>query len=894
MRQMRAWLIRLAGLFRTKHYEQEMAEEFESHLEMAIEDNLRSGMTPQEARRQALIKLGGLEQTKEIYRDRRGLPFLETLFQDFRYGLRMLVKDPGFSAVTVVTLALAIGANVTVFSMVNGLMLRPPKIEDPSRVVVVLMTDPAKGPDWGWDMKSVSAPDFVAWREQSRSFSGMVASELDTFALTGEGEPERVPGMRVSADYFNVLGVGAAVGRTFVPGEDQLGAARVVVLGHQLWQRRFAADAAVIGETVRLNREPHRVIGVMPEGFRMGYRSEQLWTPLVFPPERLVPAARVDRSLDVLARLKPGVGAEEASAEMATLARRAEQDHPGTTRGWGAQAMVLQKALAAEFKLGMGIQMSAVLLLLLIACANIASLQLTRAAARQTEMAVRAALGASRLRLLRQLLMESLLVAPFGGGLGLLFAWGGLAAIRSGFQWDDNARAMAEVQRIDVNVLVYTLAISMLAAILFGLAPAFHQTAVNLHLSLKEGGRTISQAKARRRAHTVLVTAQIALAMALVTASGLLTWGFLHKIYRDLGIDSQYVLTANVRLSDDQYKVPSQRAAFFRKAIERMEAIPGVVSAGGTTTLAPSGEGPPWVTFSTEGQPVLPPDQRQSTRYFAVSPHFLSTLRVPLLRGRGFSARDNAQAPAVALVNQAFVRRYLGEQEPLGMRLRFDTPDPDRTDWSEIVGVVGNIADQQPEWWEDPPQVYEPYLQRPAPSMTLAIRTATDPSGFAPFLRRGVWSVDKDQPLNRVQPMEQAVADNRAVGVLLSGLMGSYSLSALVMAIVGVFGVMAYTVAQRTHEIGIRMALGAGKGDILMMISKRVVAVTSAGLAIGLMLATPILWLPDSLGSDMPFGHRIGLVLAAGSLIWLAAVLASYIPARRAIKVDPTVALRCE
>lgn len=893
MRQMRALLIRLAGLFRTKHYEQEMAEELESHLEMAIEDNLRSGMTPQEARRQALIKLGGLEQTKEIYRDRRGLPFLETLFQDFRYGLRMLVKDPGFSVVAVVTLALGIGANATVFSMVNGLMLRPPEIEDPSRVVAVLMTDPAKGPGWGWDMKAVSAPDFVAWREQSRSFSGMVASELDTFALTGEGEPERVPGMRVSADYFDVLGVGAAVGRTIVPGEDQPGSARVVVLGHRLWQRRFAADAAVIGKTVRLNREPHTVIGVMPEGFRIGYRFEQLWTPLVFPPERLVPAARVDRSLDVLARLKPGVGAEAASAEMATLARRAEEDHPGTTRGWGARAMVLQKVLAAEFKFGMGIQMSAVLLLLLIACANIASLQLTRAAARHTEMAVRAALGASRLRLLRQLLMESLLVAPLGGGLGLLFAWGGVAAFRSGFQWDDNARAMALAISIDSDVLVFTLAISMLAAILFGLAPAFHQTAVNLHLSLKEGGRTISQAKARRRGHTVLVAAQIALALALVTGSGLITWGFLYKIYRDLGIDPQHVLTANVRLSDDQYKVPSQRAAFFREAIERLEAIPGVVSAGGTTTLAPSGEGSRWVTFSTEGQPVLPRDQRQSTRYFAISPHFLSTLRVRLLRGRGFSDRDDAEALAVALVNQAFVRRYLGDQEPLGKRLRFDTADSDRTDWSEIVGVVGNITDQD-DRWEDPPQVYEPYLQRPSPNMTLAIRTATDPSEFPPHLRRAVWSVDKDQPLNRVQPMEQAVADNRAVGVLLTGLMGSYSVSALVMAIVGVFGVMAYTVAQRTHEIGIRMALGAGKSDILMMISKKAVAVTAAGLAIGLMLATPILWLPESVDSDMPFGHRIGLVLAAGSLIWLAALLASYIPARRAIKVDPTVALRCE
>lgn len=892
MRRLRASLIRLASLFRTGRREQEMTEELESHLEMQIEDNLRSGMTPQEARRQALIKLGGLEQAKEIYRDRRGLPFLETLFQDLRYGLRMLAKDPGFTLVAVVTLALGIAANSTIFSLVNGLMLRPPRIRDPGRVVAILTTDPAKG-GYGWDQNPVSAPDFVGWREQSNSFDGMVASELNDFALTGEGEPERLVGMRVSADYFHILGVDAALGRTFLPGEDQAGHAQLVILSHGLWQRRFASDPKVIGKIARLNGESYTVAGIMPNRFRIGYYGPQLWTPLVFPPERLLPATRSAHSLSVLARLKPGVSVETANAEMATLAQRAEQTYPGTTQGWGARAMVLQKYLADEFKVFMRIQMSAVLLVLLIACANIASLQLTRATGRQTEIAVRTALGASRLRLVRQLLVESFLVALLGGGLGLLLACWGVSALRNGLNWGDYVSQMALEISIDRNVLAYTVGISVLAAILFGLAPAIHQTAVNLHLTLKEGGRTTSQGRARRRAHSALVTAQIALALALLTGAGLMTWGFLHKVYAGFGIDPKQVLTGNIRLSNVQYKDPSKQAAFFQEAIGRLEALPGVVSAGGTTTLTPL-EGARAVTFSIEGQAVLLRKERAKVDYFSITPRFLETLRVPLLRGRSFVSHDNAQAPPVAVVNEAFVRRYFPNEEPLGKHLRLDTGDSDRPDWSEIVGVVGNIKDLSYEEWEERPQIYEAYLQSPSAAMTIVIRTTSAPADFAPLLRRAIWDVDSDQPVTRVQTMEQVVAYSRSAGVIVITLLGSFAGLALAMAMVGVFGVMAYTVAQRTHEIGIRMALGAQKSDVLRMIARKGFVLGAIGVGIGLALAAPLVLLPTGLAPGMPFEQRASVVVSAGVLLWLVALLASYIPARRATTVDPVVALRCE
>jgi putative ABC transport system permease protein len=725
----------------------------------------------------------------------------------------------------------------------------------------------------------------------------MVASEGNNFALTGEGEPERLAGERVTSSYFHVLGVSTALGRTFLPGEDQPGRDPVVILSHGLWQRRFGSNPRVVGEVLRLNGESYTVVGVMSGSYRLGvYGGPQLWTPLVFPPESVLPAARGDRRLEVLARLKSGVSIETAKAEMVALAQRSEQAYPGTSKGWSATAMSIQHYIADEFRIGMRLQMGVVIFVLLIACANIASLQLARGAERQREFAVRAALGASRFRLVRQLFVESLLLALAGGGLGLLFASWGVDLLRSGLGGVDSVASAAAEVTIDRTVVAYTLGISVMTAILFGLAPAFHQTALDLHSTLKEGGRTGSQSRARHRTRSVLVTAEIALALALLIGAGVFVQDFLHFYsYAGFGIDPNQVLTANISLSSTRYKDSSKQAAFFQEAIQRLEALPGVISAGATTRLAPSQVDDRVVTFSIEGQPVLSRSERMRTHYFAISPDYLRTLRVPLLRGRNFLSSDSTQTPPLALVNQAFVQRYFHNEQPLGKHIRIDTSPSDRPDWTEIVGVVGNVKNWLDEAREKP-QVYELYSQRPFSVMTLAARTNSDPAAFAPMLRRAVWSLDKDQPITRVQTMNQVIAESGAAGVVASTLVGSFATLGLALAAVGVFGVMAYTVAQRTHEIGIRMALGAEKSEVLRMIVRKGMVLGAFGVAIGLALATPLVWLKLGLINDelLPFDQRGPVFLAAAFLISLVALLASYIPARRATKVDPMVALRCE
>jgi putative ABC transport system permease protein len=819
---------------------------------------------------------------------------MQTLLQDLRYALRQLRRNPGFTAVAVVTLALGIAANTTIFSAVNGWMLRPPSIKDPAKVVVILTTDPAKG-GWGWDRNPVSAYDFVAWREQSHAFEDMAASEGSDFALTGEGEPERLDGMRVSASYFGVLGVSAALGRTFLPDECQPGRNQVVILSHGLWQRRFAANPKVVGEVVRLNGEKHTVVGVMPSGYRLGvYGGPQLWTPLVFPRESVLPANRADRRLTIMARLKSGVSVATAKAEMVAFAQRSEQAYPGTSKGWSATAISIQHYIADEFGVGMRLQMGVVLFVLLIACVNIASLQLARGAERQREFAVRAALGASRFRLIRQLLVESLLIGLAGGGLGLLLAWWGVDLFRSGLGSISDTRAIAHEVTIDHTVLAFTLGISVGAAILFGLAPAFQQTALDLHSTLKESGRASSHSKARHRAQSVLVTAEIALALVLLIAAGVFLQEFLDRVHAGFGIDPNQVLTANISLSSAGHQDPSNQSAFFHQVIERLQALPGIISAGATSTLVP-GEDERIVTFSLEGRSVLSRAERARTDYFAISPDYLRTQRIPLIRGRNFLPSDTAQAPPVALVNQAFVRRYFPNEEPIGKRIRLDTSGSDRPDWSEIVGIVGNVRRDSLERRNDIPETYEPYPQQPSSVMTLVARTRSDPAAFAPMLRRAVWGVDKDQPITAVQTMNQVIAESSA-GRLVNILMGTFAGLGLALAAVGVFGVTSYTVAQRTHEIGIRMALGAQRSDVLKMVVRKGMVLGALGVGIGLLLAVPLVWLKLGLIYDelLPFNQRGPVFLAAVFVIWLAALLASYIPARRATKVDPMVALRYE
>jgi predicted permease len=883
-------------LFLRRRLYDDLSEEIREHLEEKIEELVAGGMLRKEATYTARREFGNVRLMEEDSRVVWRWVAIEDFFMDVRFGARMLRKNPGFATIAIVTLALGIAANTTIFSVMNGWMLRPPNIKDPVRIVMIFNTNPAKG--WGWDQNPVSAPDFNAWREQSQAFEDMVASQGNDFALTGEGEPERLEGLRVSASYFNLLGVSAALGRTFLPGEDQPGHDQVVVLSDGLWQRRFASNPKVLGEAVRLNGDSYKVVGIMPKGYRLGFYSPQLWIPLDFPPQSVLPAAREDRSLSVMARLKSGVSVAAAKAEMAALAQRSEQTYPGTSKGWSATAELLQQYIADEFKDTMPLLMGAVLFVLLIACANIANLQLARGIDRQRELVVRAALGAGRVRLVRQLLVESLLLAFAGGALGLLLASWGMAIIRSALNWrGDYIRSMASEVTFDHTVLAFALGISIFAAILFGLAPALHQTTMDLHSRFKEGGRTSSQGKTRNRTHSVLAVAEIALALALLTGAGILVQDFLYRVYGGFGIDPNQVLTAEISLSSARYKEPSKQADFFRDVIQHLDALPGAVSAGATATLMP-GEEERVVTFSIAGLPGSLRTERERIACFTISPDYLRTLRIPLLRGRSFLPTDSIQKPPVALVNQTFVQRYFPNEDPLGKRVRVGTSDSDRPDWTEIVGVVGNVRD----WFgerPDIPQVYENYLQKPSSLMTLVVRMRSDPAGFAPMLRRAVWDVDKDQPITAVQTMNQVIANWSATGLLLNSLMGIFAGLGVALAIVGVFGVMAYTVARRTHEIGIRMALGAQRKDVLRMVTRKGIVLGAFGVGIGVVLSAPLMWLQpldpvDNMQWYSSFNQRISVFLAAAFLIGLTALLASYIPARRATKVDPIVALRYE
>ena len=884
----------LKHLFSRRKLYEELSEEIREHLEEKVEELVADGMPREEAIFAARREFGNVTLTEESGREVWCWPLLEDFLTDIRFGMRMFRKNPGFTTVAVATLAIGIAANTTIFSAVNGWMLRRPRIKDPARVVAILTTDPAKG-GWGWDRQPVSPFDFVAWREQSKSFEDIAASEGNDFTLTGGAEPERLGGMRVSANYFDVLGVSANLGRTFLPDEGQSGRNRVVILSHGLWQRRFGSNPNVIGEAVRLNAEGYTVVGVMSSSYRLGaYGGPQLWTPLVFPPESLRPETRGDRSLEVLARLKSGASVETASAEMMALALRSEQDHPGTSRGWGASAMSIQHYIADEFGVGMRLQMGVVIFVLLIACVNIANLQLARSGERQREFAVRTSLGASRFRLVRQLLVESLLIALAGGGLGLWLGSWGVELSRRGLSLTADVSSLGAEITIDGNVLIFTFGLSVLAAILFGFAPALRQTRLDLHSALKEAGLTISQGKDRHRTQSVLVTAEIALALVLVIAAGVFVQEFLDLIRADLGIESNNVLTANISLSDAGYKAPTKQAAFYQETIQRLGALPGVVSAGATNTL-PLGEYQRSVTFSIEGRPALSHEERALTNYFAISPDYLRTLGIPLIRGRNFSSSDHAQAPAVALVNQEFVRRFFPNEEPIGKRIQLDSGTLDRPNWSEIVGVVGNVRDSFDQR-KYVPQAYEPFPQRISSVMTLVVRTKSDPSAFAPMLRRAVWNVDKDQPITAVQTMDQVVARSEAGMRVANILFGAFAVLGLTLAAVGVFGVMAYTVGRRTHEIGIRMAMGAQKSEVVSMVVKKGMVISAVGIGSGLALAIPLTWLKFGMVNDdlLPFDQRGPVFSVAIFLIWLAALLASYIPSRRATRVEPMVALRHE
>jgi predicted permease len=889
-RWLRGGLLRLAGLFHGNGKEQDLSEEMESHLALQIQDFIRSGMTPAEARREALLKVGGMEQAKELYRDRRSVPILETTLQDLGYSLRTLRKSPGFTMVAVVTLALGVAANTTIFSMVSAILLKKPPVPDADRVMVISSinkSDPQT-------LSDVSVPDYLAWREQAHSFQDLVATAYRDVTLSGGAEPQRVTTLNVTARYFQVLNVQAVMGRTFLPGEGEPGREHVVVLSHKLWQSRFNGDAAIVGQTMLIDGEHYTVIGVMPAKFRLDAFDASAWTPLLFSAQQMNASGGADRPLSVVARLKAGVTPQQAQAEMATIAHRREESYAASDKNWSARVLTLQEFMiqAASVRAAMVLLMGAVVFVLLIACTNIANLMIARNSARQRELVIRAAVGAGRLRLVRQLLVESLLIGAAGGGLGFLLAYWGTALLRSNLTWNDYVQLMASEMVLDWRVFVFCALISILAALFFGLLPAIQASKVGLSAGLAEGSRGGSGGVERRRLRRALVVGEIALSIILLTGAGVMIQAVVVEMENPLGFNPQHVLTAEIRVSGARYAQPNEQAAFFQKIVEGLHNLPGVDRAAVANALpvtASAGS----IGFRLEGATVIPKDPELKTRHYVAGPEYFQVMGIPRIKGRGLLASDSSNAPLAVVINETFATRFFPKQDPLGHRILIDDGQTGNANWSEIVGVVGYVPDfRGPE--KPVPQIYQSFLQKPRDTMSIVVQSKADPATLALLLRRSIWSVDRDQPVGAIKTMNQVVDDAGMGDRLMGWLMGSFAGLALLLAGVGIFGVIAYNVSQRTRELGIRMALGAGRGAVLRLVVGQSAFLTGLGVALGLLGAFP---LPRALGdafNGMPIDNAPGILAGVAALVALVSLVASYVPARRAMRVDPVTALRYE
>jgi predicted permease len=883
---LRQFFHRLTSVFRREKMDHELDAELAAHLELATEENLQRGLSPEEARRQALIRFGGTQQAIEQHRDARGLPGLEILFQDLRYAVRALFKNPGFTIAVVVTLALGIAVNATMFSLVSAFLLRRPVVNEPDRVAVVTSINAARG--FLPDTNPVSAPNYLAWREANDVFSDVsAADESRTASLTAQGKPEALTSAAVSSNYFNVLGVAAHLGRTFSEGEDQPGRDHVVILSHELWERRFGSNSSIIGSTVRLNRENYVVIGVMPATFRLMGFAPQLWMPLTLTAADRTAAARKDRALYVFARLKPGVSVEQARLEISNLARRSEQDFPETEKGWGAAVRTLPDFLVYNFgaRNGVAVLMTAVGFVLMMACANVAGLLLARATGRQKELGIRIALGAGRFRIIRQLLTEGLLNALLGGAVALVLARWGINFIETKMTFNDAISAIPLT--LDRNVLLFVLAVSLFSAVLCSLAPALRASRTDINMILKAESRAASAGRSHSRLRTVLVTGEIALALFLLVGTGLLIRGLYVIEHQNLGFQPDHLLTAAVNLDSARYKDAAQQTSFVQDITSRLQHIPG---AGAVTVVSDlPATGPSSVTLQIKGEPDLPANQALSTRDVVVSTDYFRTAEIPLLHGRTFTDMDNATAPPVVLVNQEFVHRLLHDQEPLGKQIRLSFSGP-TAKWCEIVGVVANVKNYS-EGPEEDPEVFESFLQRPVPSFSVMVRAKTDPNILSSDLRIAIEQADPDLPLDRVMSMTSLIDLQKGGDVLFVRMLGVFAFLALLFAAIGIYGLIAYSVGQRTHEIGIRMALGAGSSQVLRMVLFEGLKMTTIGAVLGLALALPLPKVFAAMFSGIVFVEPAVYFIVPLAIIAVS-MLATYIPARRAASVDPTIALR--
>jgi putative ABC transport system permease protein len=808
------------------------------------------------------------------------------LLKDLQYACRTLAKSPGFTIVSMLTLAIGIGANTAIFSFVDSALLKPLPYADADRIVRVLEKPP------GFPRNGIATLNFLDWQSQNTVFEHMAAQSGGPLTLTGFGEPVQLRGARVSASYFNIFGIKAVLGRTFAPDEDQRGKERVAVLSHALWVSQFGGDPKLVGRTIRLDGQPYSVVGVLPEGGTFDRSYDQIWTPLAFEPENMT---RNFHWFGSFAKLKRGVTIEKARAEMDAIGARIARDYPDSNKGWGVVVDRFADVIMDEdMRRPLYVVMAAVGMVLLIGCVNLANLMLLRGAARAREVALRAALGASRQRLVRQFLSEAVLLSLAGGILGLGVGYATMAALKAAIP---PYTLPAEVDvKMDGRVLLFALAISVLTGILFGLAPALGATKTDLVTSLKEGGGgTIGGARHRLRA--ALVVAEVALAFVLLTGAGLLIRSFFQMMHADTGIDATNVLTAGLPLSDKLYPDPVRLDSYLREIESNLQALPGVRDVAFASTLPMQGWGY-GMPFQIASQPMVDRANRQACFFKMVSPSYFRAVGMRLRKGRGLSDRDLPGAPPVAVVNETMARKYFKKQDPIGQRILVQKIIPGKTQLGPEVAweVVGVVADEQVTSLDnkrDNPGMYVTNEQSPVYFGGLVIRAAINPAGLEKAARKAVYDVNKDQPLTDVKTLEKIKSEMMADDRLLSLILGVFAGIALLLSAVGIYGVISYWVAERTGEIGIRGALGASRGNVLGLILRHGIWMTVAGLGIGLLGALGLTRLMTTLLFGVGAWDPLTLAGVAGILICVG-LLACYVPARRATKVDPMVALRYE
>jgi predicted permease len=876
----------LRGLVRKRQVEQEMDEELRGYLDAAAKEKMRSGMSPEQALRAARVEMGSLDAVKEEIRSAGWESSVVSLWQDVRYGLRQLKRNPGFTTVAVLTLALGIGANTAIFSVVNAVLLRPLPYTDADRLITLDETNAQFG------SMSVAYLDFRDWQRENHSFTQLAAFLRDDFVLTLPEGAEYLSGRDVSADFFSVLGVKLALGRAFLLEEDQQGGRPVAIISHRFWEQHCSESPQALGKAVTLNDKAYTVVGVLPDGFRF-LGEPEVYIPLGQADPTQLQDRKIRSGIEVIGRLKPGVTLDQARSDMALVQRRIAEAYPDAAKGVGSTVVPLKQYIVGDMGRTLMLFLVAVGLVLLIACANVANLMLARSNARGREFAIRSALGAGRTRLIRQMLVESVLLGLVGGALGMsIAAWGtrpALAAVSGGLPRGHEVG-------FDPHVFVYTLTISILTGILFGLAPSLRTTKTNLQESLKEGAR--GSTGGPHRTQNILVIAETALTLVLLVTAGLMVRTILRLWATGPGFDPHDLLTLQVVISPQVTSNPEKTRIAFRQLLEQVKNIPGV-DAVGLTNMVPLGHALSTIGFWLGPQTTSPPQSdMNSALLFLTTPGYLRALGIPLLRGRFFAPEDTPRSPHVVLVDNDFVQKFLPGTDPVSTEINLKFLGR-----AEIVGVVGHVkhwglgsdagARVRCEIYFPLEQLPDQFMSMTATGMTLVVGAHSAPITIVPAIGQAVMGPWKDQPVFNVQTMDQVISASTAGTRFPSVLLGIFASLALVLAAIGIYGVVSYSVGQRTHEIGIRMALGAQQSDVMRLVVGQGFKLALIGVAIGIIGALPLTRLLATLLYGVKPTDPLTFALATLTLAGVA-LLASYVPARRATKVDPMVALRYE